>query len=213
MPHTINQSDQISKPEVIYQDQDLLVVNKPAGLLSVPGLSQPENLLDLLRQSFPNIRVVHRLDMATSGLILFALNHPTQVALGKQFEHKKIHKRYIARVEGRVLGTAGDIVAPLICDWPQRPKQKVDWAAGKKAHTRYLTLSRDKDSSLLHLFPVTGRSHQLRVHCQFIGHSIIGDNLYSEVPHQRLLLHAEFLAFSHPTTNNDASFHCPSDFD
>lgn len=186
---------------ILHQDHDLLILNKPSGLLCVPGLSDPDNLFDQARAHYPNIRVVHRLDMATSGIILFALNHQTQKHLGQQFEQRAIKKRYIAIVEGLVQANYGDIVAPLICDWDRRPRQKIDWSCGKPAHTVFRLRQAFSNCSELELYPITGRSHQLRVHCQSIGHPIIGDQLYNVTStHTRMLLHAERITFIHPRT-------------
>jgi len=199
--------------DIIYQDRDLLVVNKPADLLCVPGLSHSDNLFDRIRTRFPNVRTVHRLDMATSGLVIFALNHPSQKSLGKQFEQRKIKKQYLAVVSGALSASSGEIVMPLICDWPNRPRQIVDWQGGKSAHTVFKRLQINKHSSLLQLHPITGRSHQLRVHCQAIGHAILGDGLYNpEDPTERLMLHAESIQFTHPSTGELCKFECAAEF-
>ncbi len=195
--------------DIVHQDDDLLILNKPPGLLCVPGLSDPANLFDIARQSFPNIRVVHRLDMATSGIIIFALNHGAQKHLGHQFERRQVKKRYFARVEGKVRMHRGEINAPLICDWERRPRQKIDWFAGKPSHTYFELRSQTGTHSDLILFPITGRSHQLRVHCQFIGHPIIGDQLYNpNSKSQRMLLHAEYIRFVHPREQQTVELHC-----
>ena len=200
--------------KILFQDEHLLAVDKPAGLLSVPGKNDQNNLLDTLRQSFPNVRLIHRLDMATSGIMLFALHHAAQKHLSTQFETRRIQKRYIARVEGQVISDHGDIEIPLICDWPNRPKQKICWLDGKSAHTQFIVLSRDSDSSLLALHPLTGRSHQLRVHCLAMGHPIRGDAFYCPNPlPPRLLLHAERIQFQHPHSEKPVTLQCPPGFD
>lgn len=190
---------------ICFQDHDLLIVNKPSGLLTVPGLSTPDNLFDSIRQTFPNARTVHRLDMATSGLVIFALNHPAQKAMGKCFEHRTIHKTYIAEVYGQLDSAYGEINLPLICDWENRPKQKIDWEKGKKAITFYKKLSTQNNTTRVILTPHTGRSHQLRVHMLTIGHPIIGDPFYnindSQSISSRLHLHASELSFTHPINN------------
>lgn len=210
MPPTI-----ISMPTIVYEDKDLIVVNKPTNLLCVPGLSHPDNLLDILRARYPNVRLVHRLDMHTSGIVIFALNHPAQKHLSKQFEERKVGKQYVARVLGELKAQQGEIAMPLICDWPNRPKQKVDWLNGKKAHTRFEVLNRahNINETRVHLHPVTGRSHQLRVHCLAIGHPIAGDALYApESNAPRLMLHAEHIEFSQPSTGKKLELHCPAPF-
>lgn len=202
--------------EIVYQDRDLLVVNKPAKLLCVPGLSEPDNLFDRLVTDWPNLRVVHRLDMATSGLIVFALHYQAQRALSQLFEQRKVAKQYAAVVHGRVESGQGEIELPLSCDWPNRPKQKVDWSAGKKAHTFFRVHSRTSERSSLHLFPITGRSHQLRVHCQALGHPIVGDTFYGptagDQPGERMLLHAERLQFIQPLSEQALDLYCPAPF-
>lgn len=202
--------------DVVYNDNDLVIINKPSGLLTVPGLSSPDNALDRLLQAYPSARVVHRLDMATSGLVMFALNYPAQRNLGKLFEQRKIAKRYTAVVDGHVLSCCGDISAPLICDWENRPRQKVDWHRGKPSLTGYRVLEQAANKTRLELIPYTGRSHQLRVHMLFMGHPIIGDELYgSEATFnaaERLLLHATSLQLNHPVTDQPLFIKCPPAF-
>ncbi|MCR6651513.1 MAG: RluA family pseudouridine synthase [Cellvibrionaceae bacterium] len=200
--------------DILYEDEHLVAVAKPENLLCVPGLSEPDNLFDRLRGRYPNARVVHRLDMATSGAILFALDHASQKSLGQQFERRLVDKRYSAVVSGHVAAVRGEIVMPLICDWPNRPRQKVDWLQGKPAHTlfevkRHLL----SGQTLLELTPLTGRSHQLRVHCQQLGHPIMGDELYNLNPAgDRLMLHAERIEIDHPISGHRLKIYCPSPF-
>lgn len=199
--------------DILHHDADILVINKPSDLLCVPGLSEPDNLLDIARVQHPNIRTVHRLDMATSGIIIYALNHAAQKHISKQFETRQVKKRYAAIVHGRIDVSSGEISMPLICDWPNRPRQKVDWLNGKKAHTYFEVLKANHDVTHLRLFPTTGRSHQLRVHCQSIGHAIVGDQLYAPLePAQRLMLHAEYIEFHHPRTHSALAIQCPAPF-
>lgn len=204
--------------DVIYQDDHLIAVNKPSGVLSVPGLVCEDNLLDRVLKQFPNSRTVHRLDMNTSGLLLFAQSYPAQKALNQLFAKGHIKKRYKAVVAGLVEADAGEIHLPLIADWPNRPRQKVDWQVGKTSHTFFRTLKRfhSSQSTLLDLFPITGRSHQLRVHCLGIGHPILGDQLYhleqSHLQAPRLMLHAEQISLQHPITSEPLSIHCPDEF-
>lgn len=189
---------------VLHVDEALLVVDKPAGLLAVPGRGDGErhNLTVMLRAQFADVQVVHRLDQATSGLMLFARNAPAQRQLSMAFAARQVHKRYIAVVHGSVAGDAGTIDAPLMADWPNRPRQMVDVQRGKPALTRWRVLHRQPRTTQLELEPVTGRSHQLRVHLMSIGHPIVGDTLYAEgwPAHPRLLLHATQLHLLHPST-------------
>lgn len=202
---------------VVYEDDDLVVVNKPSGLLCVPGLKEPDNLFDRVKSHYPNARVVHRLDMSTSGLVIFALNHPTQKALGKCFENKQVYKQYIAVVNGEMPSVRGEVVAPLICDWERRPIQKVDWHNGKIAHTAYTVISSMQEKTVLKLSPITGRTHQLRLHMLHIGHPILGDKLYnvnnSHTKAERLLLHAWQLKFVHPKSNEEVFLTCAPSFE
>lgn len=199
--------------DILHHDADLLVIDKPADLLCVPGLSRSDNLLDLARQRFADIRTVHRLDMATSGIIVYALNHSAQKSLGQQFEARQVKKQYLAIVHGKVPASIGEIDLPLICDWPNRPRQIVDWRTGKTAHTYYEATHLGQEFTRLRLFPTTGRSHQLRVHCQSIGHPIVGDELYAPtVESTRLMLHAERIEFTHPRTLRPVDIYCPAPF-
>jgi tRNA pseudouridine32 synthase/23S rRNA pseudouridine746 synthase len=192
--------------EIVFEDDALLVVDKPAGLLTVPGRG-PEKadcLIARVQQQYKKARVVHRLDMETSGLVIFAQDPTTQRALGQMFEQRQIRKTYIAIVDGRPDPYCGEIHAPLIADWPNRPRQKVDFAIGKPSSTHYQLVAHDPklNRSRLQLTPITGRSHQLRVHLMSIGHPIVGDALYGEspAPAERLMLHAQQLEFVHPGT-------------
>ncbi len=193
-------------PEIVYADEALLVVNKPAGLLTVPGRGPEKQdcLINRLLPHYPNARIVHRLDQATSGLVLIPLGYEPQKHLARQFEQRQVHKRYIAVVGGRLAPDTGEVDLPLICDWPNRPRQKVDYTEGKSALTRFRVVSRAADCTRVELEPVTGRSHQLRVHMQALGHPILGDNLYASDAYlaasERLLLHATSIAFTHPGT-------------
>lgn len=196
---------------IIYQDDDLLVLDKPAGLLSVPGrgVDKHDSLATRVQAEYPEARIVHRLDMATSGLILMARNDDMQRQLSMIFEQRQIDKRYIAIVNGKLERQTGEIDLPLITDWPNRPKQKIDYDIGKPALTIYKVLEYNPEQNTSHveLKPQTGRTHQLRVHMQSLGHTILGDRLYAaeEVYRKsdRLLLHAESLSFVHPATEQD----------
>ncbi|CAG0905610.1 unnamed protein product [Darwinula stevensoni] len=194
--------------EMIYRDEALLVVNKPAGLLSVPGRGEDKQdcLLSRVRYEYPEALSVHRLDMSTSGLMILARSKVLERALSIQFQQRKVHKRYLAVVTGQPQPDRGEIDLPLITDWPNRPRQKVDYDIGKPSQTRYRVLAFDAANhcSRVELEPVTGRSHQLRVHMMARGHAILGDELYATpavyAQADRLLLHAQALRFTHPVT-------------
>ncbi len=201
--------------QLLHVDAGLAVVNKPSGLLSVPGRQESDCAWARLREQLPDALVVHRLDMATSGLLLFARGPEMQRALSLDFAERRVEKRYVARVQGRLEGpTEGwaEIDLPLIADWPNRPRQKVDLALGKPSRTRWRVLAHEDDnegeSTRLELEPVTGRSHQLRVHLQALGHPILGDSLYGGAPAPRLMLHACALALP----ARGLALHCPADF-
>ncbi|PTB88056.1 RNA pseudouridine synthase [Pseudidiomarina aestuarii] len=208
--------------EILYQDDAIVVVNKPSGLLSVPGKAKEhyDSLWSRLHYVLPTIRIVHRLDMATSGLLVFALTKPSQAHLQRQFERRSVKKAYRARVWGDLPAESGSVTIPLRCDWPNRPRQMVDPVLGKPATTNYRILASTKTLSKpysdVELEPYTGRSHQLRVHMQWLGHPILGDKFYAhdEAYHasDRLLLHAESLAFYHPIRNDWLAFNAPVPF-
>lgn len=194
----------------------MLVLNKPAGLLAVPGrgADKLDSLATRVQAEFPDALVVHRLDMATSGLMLFALGEQMQRKLSAMFRERGMEKRYVAIVAGRLENVTGEIDLPLSSDWPNRPKQRVNVAEGKPSLTRYRLLSYDMatDSSRVELEPVTGRTHQLRVHLATIVHPILGDALYGDISSaQRLLLHASALSFVHP--HSGELLRCESDPD
>ncbi len=201
---------------LLYRDEALLVVCKSAGLLAVPGRGEAgaDNLTARLQGLHADALVVHRLDMATSGLMVFARGAAAQRALCMAFEARRVHKHYEAIVEGAVSGHSGEIRAPLMADWPNRPRQQVSFEQGKAACTLWRVLQREAQATRLALTPVTGRTHQLRVHLQHIGHAIRGDALYAQAPLQadRLLLHATQLGFEHPTHRTPLSFSSPAPF-
>lgn len=204
--------------DVLYVDSDLIIVNKPAGLLSVPGRGEDKQdcMLHRLQAEYADAQPVHRLDMDTSGLLLFARNAEAQRAMGRLFEQRRIHKTYLACVWGVPKEVSGSINLPLIADWPNRPRQKIDYTLGKPALTHYTLITDNQQHSLLQLTPVTGRSHQLRVHMSALGHPVLGDPLYgtarSRRASQRLLLHAEKLAFEHPFTGKPIHLQCHAGF-
>jgi tRNA pseudouridine32 synthase / 23S rRNA pseudouridine746 synthase len=203
---------------IIYQDDDILVLDKPSGLLSVPGKAREHrDCLQLRAQRvFPGATIVHRLDMATSGLLLMAMNKDSHRHISRQFELRQTSKTYQARVFGQVNEEQGSVDLPLICDWPNRPKQMVDFERGKKALTHWKVLSKNKDCSLLELNPITGRSHQLRVHMLSMGHPILGDRLYAHpkalAMASRLQLHACKLSINHPKSEQILTFSSPLPF-
>lgn len=204
--------------DIIYQDDDILLLNKPAGLLSVPGRDPKhrDSLQIRAQQKFPNARTVHRLDMDTSGLIIMANNKSAHRHLSMAFQDRKVEKIYIARVYGTPAENEGLIDLPLICDWPNRPKQIVDFEVGKPSQTRWQVLKRGKRETLLLLKPITGRSHQLRVHLQNIDHPILGDRFYAHEKalnmSERLCLHAKSLTITHPVTLTKMTFECEEQF-
>lgn len=199
---------------VLHVEAEFIVVAKPSGLLAVPG--RGEHLHDCVASRaqalYPDALVVHRLDMSTSGLMLLARGPEAQRRLSRQFAQREVGKTYVAVVHGRIRQDQGEIDLPLTADWPARPKQKVDVEDGKPSLTRYRVLDVDEtgDTTRLELTPVTGRSHQLRVHLLAIGHPILGDALYAPPPVQamapRLLLHAQTLRFAHPLTHEPLHF-------
>ena len=203
---------------VRYEDAACLVVDKPAGLLSVPGrgADKADCLSARVQARYADALVVHRLDMATSGLILFARGVDAQRTLSRAFAQRATHKRYVALVRGRVDGEAGEIDLPLAADWPNRPLQKVDLAQGRPSLTRWRVLARDASGSAattrLALEPVTGRAHQLRVHLHAIGHPIVGDALYAPDDAPRLMLHATSLRFAHPLDGAPVAVESPAPF-
>lgn len=201
---------------IVYADSALLVLEKPADLLAVPGRGDAgrDNLAAHVQAVYADARVAHRLDMATSGLMLFARGAEVHRALSQAFAERQVHKRYQALVEGKVQSNSGEINAALRVDWPNRPRQVVDALQGKPSLTRWVVLGREGSHTRLALEPVTGRSHQLRVHLQSIGHPIVGDKLYGSEPPRgpRLMLHACSLALAHPSTREAVSFESPVPF-
>ena len=196
----------------------MLVLSKPSGLLTVPG--KPVDHRDCLesraRKEFPQATIVHRLDMDTSGIVVMALDAAAHRHIGLQFERRKTEKSYQARVWGTVTEAAGTIDLPLICDWPNRPKQMVDFEHGKPASTDWSVLEREDHATRLRLYPLTGRSHQLRVHMLSLGHPILGDNFYAHEEAyravDRLQLHAESLTLHHPDDGRRITFNDPCPF-
>lgn len=206
-----------SEISVLSEDADLLLVDKPAGLLSVPGKGEAlqDCLLTRLERAFPTVRLVHRLDRDTSGVMVFALTPHAQRHLGQQFETRKTKKTYLARLQGRLIPSSGEIDLPLTVDWPNRPRQMVCHETGKPALTAWKVLKATDEETRVRLFPHTGRSHQLRVHTLALGHPILGDTLYASdtaARYPRMMLHAEELRLNHPETGKGMKFRAPPPF-
>lgn len=204
-------------PVIVHADAHLIVADKPAGLLSVPGkgAEKADCLIARLQRLYPRVLLVHRLDTDTSGLIVFARTSAAQVALAGQFERRETDKVYVARVAGEVAGERGTVDLPMTVDWPNRPRQHVNHATGRPAVTDWEVAARRTGETRMRLMPRTGRSHQLRVHMAEIGHPILGDPLYADGPardHPRLMLHAWRLGFRHPATGERVAFESPPPF-
>ena len=203
---------------VIHVDDDILVVDKQSGLLSVPG--KDPSLWDCIehraRQRWPTAGLCHRLDKDTSGVLVLALNKRAHGRIGSQFEHRKTTKSYVARVAGIVQADTGLVDLPLATDWENKPRQRVDHENGRPAQTEWVVLDREADATRLRLHPLTGRTHQLRVHMKAIGHVILGDAFYAEPAEfaaaDRLQLHAAELGLTHPTTGEVITFKAPVPF-
>lgn len=195
---------------IVYEDDDLVVIDKPAGLLSVPGRLPEHQDSAYLRvvEKYPHAKITHRLDMATSGILMFAKHRDAEVAVSKMFQARTVQKNYIALVQGKLEGQ-GSVDVPLMTDWENRPRQMVHFELGKAAKTLYQAVQYfdTDDITRVLLTPVTGRSHQLRVHMQYIGHPITGDQFYHPDYRQsalkRMALHASYLAFKQPLSGVD----------
>ncbi|MEM9912269.1 MAG: RluA family pseudouridine synthase [Pseudomonadota bacterium] len=189
--------------DVLHEDHELLVVNKPEGLLSVPGKGEhlADCLLSRVQRAFPTALLVHRLDRDTSGVMVFGLSAHAQRHLGLQFEKRRVKKTYLARVSGKLMPKQGEVDLPLTADWLNRPRQKICQETGRPALTEWRVQRHDAFETRVHLMPLTGRSHQLRVHMLALGHPILGDPLYAPetvAEHGRMMLHAEELRLRHP---------------
>ena len=208
----------LSSLDILYHDKDIVVLNKPSGLLSVPGRQEQmkDSLSMRVQNEFPTATVVHRLDMDTSGVMLMALNKPAHRHISMQFEKRATEKSYIAHLYGLVEQDEGEVDLPLILDWPNRPHHIVDHDNGKNALTRWKILSREEEYTRIAFYPVTGRTHQLRVHAVAMGHPILGDSLYAHekalAGADRLLLHATMLTILHPYTKEKMTFTTEPDF-
>jgi tRNA pseudouridine32 synthase/23S rRNA pseudouridine746 synthase len=203
---------------ILHEDADLLLVRKPDLLLSVPG-RHPANrdcLISRLQRQWPSASIVHRLDLDTSGIMVIPLNKAAHAAISRQFQQRLVEKTYTAIVYGRVAADDGEIDLPIAPDWHNRPRQLICHERGKQALTRYRVLQRQADRSRLLLFPVTGRSHQLRIHLRELGHPILGCDMYAHeqalAMAPRLMLHATTLAFQHPASGERLAGECLPDF-
>lgn len=206
--------------QLLYQDEQLLVVNKPAMLLTVPG-RHPDNadcLISRVQREFPQAQVVHRLDYDTSGIVILPLSKAALSHISKQFQARTVHKDYQALVDGIVTPAQGSIDLPIAADPARRPLYKICAQSGKASLTHYRTLSADEplQQTRLLLSPVTGRSHQLRLHLSAIGHAILGDSLYAEkdvaAKAARLCLHAASIEFVHPSSGQQMQFSSAAEF-
>ena len=202
--------------DVLYEDNALVVLNKQAGLLSVPGNVSRDSLETRAAERFGDTLVAHRLDMATSGVIVMPRGKENLAAVGLQFEKRQTEKRYIAVVWGDVAEDKGTVDLPIRCDWPNRPLQMICHERGRPAVTHWEVITREGDKTRLALTPITGRSHQLRLHMKVLGHPILGDEWYADgearAASPRLLLHAEELTLTHPANGERMSFTAPCPF-
>jgi len=189
---------------ILHRDADLLVLDKPSGLLSVPGRhpALSDSLLTRVQKEYSRAQIIHRLDKDTSGVVLMSLNRKAHAAVAAQFEARTSQKSYVAEVWGRIEDDEGLIDLPLAIDPENKPRHRVDHAHGKPAQTRWRVLGHEENRTRLRLWPLTGRTHQLRVHMKAMGHVILGDEFYADGPALaaagRLLLHAEELGIRHP---------------
>jgi tRNA pseudouridine32 synthase/23S rRNA pseudouridine746 synthase len=203
---------------ILHEDDDLLLVRKPDLLLSIPG-RHPLNkdcLITRLQERYPSASIVHRLDLDTSGIMVIPLNKETHAHISRQFQERRVEKSYEAIVFGVVDNDQGETDLPIATDWPNRPLQMICHERGKSALTRYEVMDRRKDRTRLLLKPVTGRSHQLRIHMRELGHPILGCDMYAHEEAlnmaERLMLHATTLAFEHPATGEWLKGESPPDF-
>lgn len=204
--------------KILHADGDCVLVFKPSGLHSVPGLGadKQDSVLTRLQAHDPAIFAVHRLDRDTSGLLLFGRHRAALAHLGSQFQNRSIHKRYIALVDGVMVKNEGVIALPMRYDPLNKPRQAIDFESGKPAETRWWVIQRHANSTLVSLEPVTGRTHQLRLHLASIGHPILGDALYGDArvhaAADHLCLQATELSFAQPSTGRQLRFQQPEDF-
>ncbi|NJM84140.1 MAG: RluA family pseudouridine synthase [Tabrizicola sp.] len=204
-------------PVILHEDRQIIVVAKPAGLLSVPGklAGRQDCLVSRLTALRWDALLVHRLDCDTSGVMVFARTKAAQGHLGQEFEKRRARKTYVARVWGDLPGERGRIDLPIGADWPNRPRQMISHEHGRPAVTEWEVIARAPGETRVRLSPLTGRSHQLRVHMLALGHPILGDPIYATGPardHPRLMLHAETLGFHHPGSGDWVFYSAPCPF-
>jgi len=203
--------------KIVFEDDDLIIVNKPPEFLSVPGKEIKDSVYTRIKQKYPSVTgpiIVHRLDMSTSGILILTKTKEANKILQQQFIKRTVKKRYIALLSGKLSKKKGAITLPLRLDLNDRPRQLVDFINGKKAETNWTVITQNTKQTRIHFYPITGRTHQLRVHAAHkdgLNQPIIGDDLYG-TKEDRLYLHADFIEFIHPTSKNKISFTVPSDF-
>ncbi|MFV0141562.1 MULTISPECIES: RluA family pseudouridine synthase [Empedobacter] len=213
----LKQNSTVEELEILYQDDDLVVINKPEEFLSVPGIEIKDSVYLRIKHQFPLATgpiIVHRLDMSTSGILVLALNKESHKLLQQQFIKRKVQKRYIALLDGNIERDYGFIDLPLRVDLDDRPRQMVCYEHGKKAQTKYEVITRKSNKTLVYFYPITGRTHQLRMHASHrlgLNAPIIGDDLYGKKAN-RLHLHAESLEFTHPKTKELMKFQVEPNF-
>lgn len=206
--------------EILYQDGDIMFVNKPEYLLSVPGRlpANFDSVFYRIQQLVPETRMAHRLDLDTSGIMIIAMHLDALRDLSRQFQERTVKKSYTAVVHGIITEDEGSVDLPLRCDWPNRPRQMVCYEHGKNALTHYKVIERNEENNTtrVELLPITGRSHQLRVHMLELGHPILGCDLYAHeealAMSPRLLLHATTLEIKHPVTGQQILGYCQPEF-
>lgn len=206
-------------PEILFKDEQIIVINKPAGLLSVPGLYNKDCAVSRLEKAHGELFIIHRLDQDTSGILVYARNKKALTFIQQQFEKQKTRKVYECLVIGKLRGNQGCVNLPICVDWPNRPLQKISHTDGRYALTRWKCLqpqaNQSDNQTRVELYPQTGRSHQLRIHMLNLGHAIVGDPFYapeSAKEHERLMLHARELDFIHPATEELMQFKLPAPF-
>ena len=203
--------------KIIFEDDDLIIVNKPPEFLSVPGKEIKDSVYTRIKQKYPSATgpiIVHRLDMSTSGILVLTKTKQANKILQDQFIRRTVKKRYVALLSGKLTKKNGTITLPLRLDLNDRPRQLVDFVNGKKAETNWSVIAQNTKQTRIHFYPITGRTHQLRVHAAHkdgLNLPIIGDDLYG-TKQDKLYLHADFIEFTHPTSKNKISFTVPSDF-
>jgi len=218
-PKIVLKDFEFSESWILYIDDDIIMVNKPSGMLSVPGRGADKQacLINHIQQHYADALIVHRLDMDTSGLMVLARSKESHRHLSRQFQERHTQKSYLAVCSGIPSLTNGKTCLPMRCDWERRPLQMIDFKQGKYAETQWQVIQQYANSFLVELTPITGRSHQLRLHMKSLGHPILGDNLYADTTAlnaaKRLMLHAQHLSFTHPTSLAPMKFDCPAEFE